>query len=49
MVYRSLGGRRCRTVLGKHLIADFFAAKFDQGEGIYDELVTVDDAEHIDD
>ncbi|EMI19761.1 hypothetical protein RMSM_03320 [Rhodopirellula maiorica SM1] len=45
LVYRSLGDRRCRTVLGKHLIADFFAAKFDQGEGIYDELVTVDDAE----
>ncbi len=49
MIYRSLGGRRCRTVLGKHLIADFFAAKFDPGEGIYDELVTVDDAEHMDD
>ncbi|GAA5504851.1 hypothetical protein [Novipirellula caenicola] len=49
LIYRSLGDRRCRTVLGKHLIADFFAAKFDPGEGVYDELVTVDDADETDD
>ncbi|TWU22937.1 hypothetical protein Pla52o_24700 [Novipirellula galeiformis] len=49
MIYRSLGQRRCRTVLGKHLIADFFAARFDTGEGDYDELVTVDDSEANDD
>ncbi|MFG0262284.1 MAG: hypothetical protein ACF788_07830, partial [Novipirellula sp. JB048] len=48
MIYRSLGARRCRTVLGKHLIADFFAARFDTGEGDYDELVTVDDSESSD-
>lgn len=49
LVYRSLGNRRCRTVLGKHLIADFFSARFDPGDGSFDELVTVDDSESFDD
>ncbi|TWU31022.1 hypothetical protein [Novipirellula artificiosorum] len=49
LVYRSLGPRRCRSVLGKHLIADFFAARFEMSDGNYDELVTVDDSELMDD
>lgn len=48
MVYRSLGESRCRSVLGKHLIADFFAARFDTGDGSMEELVTVDDNEKND-
>ncbi|MGC6442596.1 MAG: hypothetical protein ACON4H_08020 [Rubripirellula sp.] len=44
MIYRSLfGGQNTRTVLGKHLIADFYCARFDSGDGSYDELITVDD------
>ena len=49
MLYRSLGLRRCRTIMGKHLVADFFAARFDMSDAEYEELVTVDDSEHIDD
>ncbi len=45
LVYRSLGERRCRTVLGKHLIADFFSGRFDPEDGNIEELVTVDDSE----
>jgi hypothetical protein len=41
-LYRSLGESRCRSVLGKHLMADFFAARFDTGDGSMEELVTVD-------
>ncbi|MCH2119171.1 MAG: hypothetical protein MK161_15890 [Pirellulales bacterium] len=43
MVYRSLGERRCRTALGKHLIADFYGSRFYAGDGSHEELVTVDD------
>ena len=44
MIYRSLiGGQNTRTVLGKHLIADFYCARFDSGDGNYEELITVDD------
>ncbi len=42
MVYRSLGQPRCRTVLGKHLLADFLCTRFDMGDGTHDELITVD-------
>ncbi|MEM9587473.1 MAG: hypothetical protein AAGA03_09340 [Planctomycetota bacterium] len=42
LIYRSLGEPRCRTVLGKHLIADFFCGRFDTGDGSVDELITVD-------
>lgn len=49
MIYRSLGEARCRSVLGKHLIADFFASRFDASDGNHDALVTVDDHETIDD
>jgi hypothetical protein len=44
MIYRSLFGRRPRSVLGKHLVADFFAGRFHPGDGGVEELVTVDDA-----
>jgi hypothetical protein len=40
--YRSLFDDRMRTVLGKHLMADFIAARFDPGDGVFEELVTVD-------
>ena len=47
MIYRSLvAGDRTRTVLGKHLIADFYCARFDSGDGSYEELITVDDHEN---
>ncbi|MEM9646541.1 MAG: hypothetical protein AAF989_16230 [Planctomycetota bacterium] len=42
MLYRSLGAQRCRSVLGKHLIADFFAGRFHPGDGGLEELVTVE-------
>lgn len=45
LVYRSFGVPCPRSVLGKHLVADFFAARFDMGDGSLDELVTVDDHE----
>ena len=43
MVYRSLHGQRTRTVLGKHLIADFYCAKFNPSDGNFKEIITVDD------
>ena len=43
VVYRSLGERVCRSFLGKHLIADFFCARFDPEDGGHEALVTVDD------
>ncbi len=49
MVYRSLGGRRCRTALGKHLMADFYGSRFYAGDGSHEELVTVDDKCSTDD
>jgi hypothetical protein len=48
-VYRSLADDRCRSVLGKHLIADFFCSRFDPGDGSHDELLTVDDRDSDDD
>ncbi len=45
-VYRSLANRVCRSFLGKHLIADFFASRFDPQDGGHEALVTVDDTEH---
>ncbi|MFK8113765.1 MAG: hypothetical protein AB8B91_16295 [Rubripirellula sp.] len=45
MLYRSLAPCACRTVLGKHLNADFFASRFDTGDGGHEVLVTVDDTE----
>lgn len=42
MLYRSLGGPRCRTVLGKHLLVDFLCTRFDMGDGTHEDLITVD-------
>lgn len=49
MVYRSLGDRHTRTVLGKHLIADFYCCRFDPGDGSHEELITVYEGESDDD
>lgn len=49
MVYRSLGERRCRTALGKHLIAEFYGSRFYASDGSHEELVTVDDKCSTDD
>lgn len=46
IVYRSLAGKACRSFLGKHMIADFFSARFDPEDGGHEALVTVDDNEH---
>ena len=45
MMYRSLANQINRSVLGKHLVADFFAARFYASDGSFEELVTVDDNE----
>jgi hypothetical protein len=45
MMYRSLVACASRTVLGKHLNADFFASRFDPSDGDHEILVTVDDSE----
>ena len=49
MLYRSLSDRRCRSVLGKHIVSDFFCGRFDSGDGGIEELITVDDRESFDD
>ncbi|WP_145170025.1 hypothetical protein [Rubripirellula lacrimiformis] len=49
MVYRTLGEPKTRSILGKHLIADFFASRIDMTYGDHDALVTVDDSEPSDD
>lgn len=43
VVYRNLDAQRCRTFLGKHLLADFFCSRFDPSDGNHEELITVDD------
>lgn len=45
MIYRSLADRVCRSLLGKHLIAEFFASRFCPDRGEHEELLTVDDSE----
>jgi hypothetical protein len=49
MIYRSMGERRSRTMLGKHLIAEFYGSRFYPGDGSHEELVTVDDKCSADD
>ncbi len=44
-LYRSMSGGGPRSIMGKHLIADFFAARFHPGDGGMEELVTVDESE----
>jgi len=41
VLYRSLRGDRNRTFLGKHLIADFYCARFQTGDGSMEDLVTI--------
>lgn len=43
MFYRSLAAGHLRTVLGKHMMHDFFASRFDPSDGVHEELVTVED------
>jgi len=49
MVYRTLAEHRCRSVLGKHLIAGFYSSRFDPSDGSHDALITVDDSDSPDD
>lgn len=43
VLYRSLRGERTRTFLGKHLVADFYCARFHPGDGRMEDLLTVGD------
>ena len=43
MLYRSLGQSRCRSVMGKHLVAYFYAARFHASDGSFEEVVPVDE------
>mgnify|MGYP007051632728 CR=1 FL=1 len=43
VLYRSLRGDRTRTFLGKHLVADFYCARFHPGDGRMEDLLTVGD------
>jgi len=43
VTYRSLRGERNRTFLGKHLVADFYCARFHPGDGSLEDLLTVGD------
>ncbi|QDT12076.1 hypothetical protein [Planctomycetes bacterium K23_9] len=45
MLYRSLQGTRCRSVLGKHLVTGFFAGRFYLNDGSIEEIVSVDDTD----
>ena len=43
VTYRSLRGERTRTFLGKHLVSDFYCARFHPGDGSLEDLLTVGD------
>jgi hypothetical protein len=43
VTYRSLRGERTRTFMGKHLVADFYCARFHPGDGSIEDLLTVGD------
>lgn len=45
VLYRSLSGRTPRSFMGKHIVADFFAARFHPSDGGMEELVTVDESD----
>ncbi len=49
MIYRSLAKPTNRSVLGKHIVADFYAARFYTSDGSLEELVTVDSEDPADD
>ncbi|MGB7342791.1 MAG: hypothetical protein WBD20_01130 [Pirellulaceae bacterium] len=46
LLYRSLHGSRTRSVLGKHLIADFYAGRFYMNDGSVEAIVSVDDTDN---
>lgn len=43
VLYRSMKDRVPRTFMGKHMIADFYCARFDARKQSYEDLITVDD------
>ncbi|MCA9138060.1 MAG: hypothetical protein KDB00_14910 [Planctomycetales bacterium] len=43
LLYRSMSPPAPRTFMGKHLIADFYCARFDAKEQSYEDLITVED------
>lgn len=43
ILYRSMSAPAPRTFLGKHMIADFYCARFDAKEESYEDLITVED------
>jgi hypothetical protein len=45
VLYRSMLSRGPLSMMGKHLIADFFAARFHPSDGGMEDLVTVDECE----
>lgn len=42
ILYRSLGDSVPRTFFGKHMIADFYCARFDSKDQSYEDLITVE-------
>ncbi len=42
LLYRNLAARAPRTVLGAHLVADFYGGRFDPSDGSLEELVKVE-------
>ena len=44
-IYRSLAGARCRSFLGKQIIANFFLSRFDSDDGSHEDLITLDEDE----
>lgn len=43
VLYRSLSDSVPRTFFGKHMIADFYSARFDSDQQNYEDLITVED------
>lgn len=43
VIYRSLGGQRIRTVMGRHLQTDFLLTRFHGDDETFEDLVTVDE------
>lgn len=43
ILYRSMAPSAPRTFMGKHLIADFYCARFDAKQESYEDLITVED------
>lgn len=47
VTYRSLRGERNRTFLGKHLLADFYCARFHAGDGEMEDMLTVGERDEL--